>query len=98
MTPKRVISNPDSSSVSVRPSRSKSRSNRCRRVGSANALNTRSSAMRTTIGDHLVTCQAPCGSVAPEVAVDDGPGPTGRAEVLVDELVAAGLVTEDHRD
>ncbi len=38
MTPKRVISRSDSSSVSVRPLRSKSRSRRCLRVGSARAL------------------------------------------------------------
>ena len=45
ITPKRVISSSDSSSVSVRPSRSKSRSSRRRRVGSASALNTRSSSV-----------------------------------------------------
>src|SRR5918994_3309432 len=45
MTPKRVISNPDSSYISVRPSRLKSRSSRKRRVGSASALNTRSSSV-----------------------------------------------------
>src|SRR6476619_6079379 len=43
ITPKRVISSSDSSSVSVRPSRSKSRSRRWRRVGSASALKTWSS-------------------------------------------------------
>src|SRR5258708_2784614 len=45
MTPKRVISSSDSSSVSVRPSRTKSRSRRNRRVGSARALKTRSSSV-----------------------------------------------------
>src|SRR6188768_1590216 len=45
MTPNRVISSSDSSSVSVRPSRSKSRSRRCLRVGSARALKTRSSSV-----------------------------------------------------
>ena len=59
ITPKRVISSSDSSSVSVRPSRSKSRSSRKRRVGSASALNTRSSSVTTPrIGDQMVTCQA----------------------------------------
>src|SRR4030081_1201450 len=47
MTPKRVISSSDSSSVSVRPSRAKSRSSRKRRVGSASALNTPSSSGTT---------------------------------------------------
>ena len=45
ITPKRVISSSDSSSVSVRPSRSKSRSSRKRRVGSASALKTGSSSI-----------------------------------------------------
>src|SRR5918996_349024 len=58
ITPKRVMSCPDSSSPSVRPSRSKSRSSRDLRVGSARALNTRSSSvMALMIRDHLVTCQ-----------------------------------------
>src|SRR6266568_2095029 len=43
ITPNRVISSSDSSSRSELPSRSKSRSSRCRRVVSASALNTRSS-------------------------------------------------------
>jgi hypothetical protein len=45
MTPYRVISTADSRSVSVRPSRANSRSRRNRRVGSASALNTRSSSV-----------------------------------------------------
>src|ERR1035441_10521228 len=45
ITPNRVISSSDSSSVNVRPSRWKSRSSRKRRVGSASALNTRSSSV-----------------------------------------------------
>ena len=60
MTPKRVISRSSSSSVSVRPSRSKSRSSRWRRVGSASALKTtrrRRRSSTATIRDHMVTCQ-----------------------------------------
>src|SRR5687767_9396988 len=59
MTPNLVIASLDSSSVSVRPSRASSWSSRSRRVGSASALNTRSSSavMETSIGDQMVTCQ-----------------------------------------
>src|ERR671918_2656080 len=58
ITPKRVMSSSDSSSVSVRPSRRNSRSSRWRRVGSARALKTRSSSStRGTICDQMVTCQ-----------------------------------------
>src|SRR5262249_55540320 len=57
ITPKRVISSCDSSSVSERPSRSKSRSRRSLRVGSARALNTRSSSIARIIRDQMVTCQ-----------------------------------------
>src|SRR5688572_268082 len=65
ITPKRVIDSSASSSVSVRPSRANKRSSKLRRVGSASALNTRSSSMGSSasvtnriIGDLLVTCQA----------------------------------------
>src|SRR5262249_28599671 len=47
MTPNRDIESADSSSVSERPSRSNSRSSRNRLVGSASALNTRSSSFMT---------------------------------------------------
>ena len=57
ITPKRVISNSDSSSPSVRPSRSKSRSRRCRRVGSASALKTSVVVHAYIIRDQTVTCQ-----------------------------------------
>src|SRR5581483_1729603 len=57
ITPKRVISRSLSSSESVRPSRSKSRSSRCRRVGSASALKTESSSVTSasyvTIWSHV---------------------------------------------
>ena len=55
MTPKRVIANRPSSSVSVWPSARKSSSSSARRVGSARALNTAS--MAAMIGDQWVTYQ-----------------------------------------
>src|SRR5258707_5665604 len=66
ITPKRVMSSSDSSSVSVRPSRSKSRSSRWRRVPSANALKTRSSSTPRMICDQIVTCQAGRNEASPE--------------------------------
>src|SRR6185437_11777244 len=57
ITPNRVIASCASSSVSVRPSRSNSRSSSIRLVGSASALKTRSSSMPPIIGDQMVTCQ-----------------------------------------
>src|SRR5688500_8364751 len=67
------MSSSDSSSVSVRPSRAKSRSSRKRRVGSASALNTRSSSVMTAIiGDQIVTCQitGSAGGIVEPVEVD----------------------------
>src|ERR1017187_4066241 len=64
MTPIRVMSTLASSSLNVRPSRSKSKSRRKRRVGSASALNTRSSSTLFKIGNLMVTCQVYDATVA----------------------------------
>src|SRR5436190_1517974 len=66
ITPKRVIRNRPSSALNVCPSSLKRASSRRRRVGSASALNTLSTAR--TICDRMVTCQIR----DPSVAVLDG--------------------------
>ena len=62
MTPIRVMSTSDSSSLNVRPSRSKRRSSRKRRVGSASALKTRLSSTPQVYVTIWLPVKLPCGS------------------------------------
>src|SRR3954447_18361165 len=81
MTPKRVIATSDSSSVSVRPSRVKSRSSRKRRVGSASALKTRSSSSFMTPGYVTIRSHVNAEKLRPAY----GPGGVGLRSAAADQ-------------
>src|SRR5262245_56435655 len=90
MTPNRVIASSDSSSVSVRPSRVKSRSSRNRRFGSASALNTGSSSNTwPMLCDHMVTCQGVLGIPSVQLRFAGGGDMLGLSDRLQDLRHAA---------